>query len=159
MYEAGLHLLQLGRYSESLIPFERARTVFNVLFGKETTKTIQAMHYIRWAFQSCGRLKEAQEIQEKVLEVRRCTLGEEHPETLRSMNNLASTYRQLGGRLKEVQELREKVLEVMRRTLGEEHPDTVSSMNNLEITYRQLGGRLKEAQELEEKVRSVRYGR
>jgi tetratricopeptide (TPR) repeat protein len=91
MYEAGLHLLQLGRYSESLILFERARTVFNVLFGKETTKTIQAMHHIGWAFQSCGRLKEAQEIQEKVLEVRRRTLAADDPGTADAMHVLALT--------------------------------------------------------------------
>jgi NTP pyrophosphatase (non-canonical NTP hydrolase) len=104
-----------------------------------------------------GQLKEAQEIQEKVLEETTRTLGEDHPDTLRSVQILANTYRQLGGRLlEEAQELEEEVLEVRRRTLGEEHPDTLRSMRNLVITYRQLRGRLKEAQELEEKVRFVR---
>jgi type II secretory pathway predicted ATPase ExeA len=57
-----------------------------------------------------GRLlEEAQELEEEVLEVRRRTLGEEHPDTLRSMRNLVITYRQLRGRLKEAQEIEEKV--------------------------------------------------
>jgi hypothetical protein len=44
--------------------------------------------------------------------IRRRTLGEEHPDTLKSRQHLAITYRQLGGKLKEVQELEEKVCSV-----------------------------------------------
>jgi superfamily II RNA helicase len=75
-----------------------------------------------------GRLKEVQELEEKLLEVRRCTLGEEHPDTLAAMQRLADTYKELGGRLKEVQELEENLLEVSRRTVREEHPDTLGSL-------------------------------
>ncbi|KAI5809273.1 P-loop containing nucleoside triphosphate hydrolase protein [Pyronema omphalodes] len=103
-----------------------------------------------------GRLEEVQKLEEKVLEVRRRTLGEEHPDTLHTMQSLAITYKQLSGRLKEAQELEEKVLEVKRRILGEEHPDTLRSMQSLAITYSQLGGRLEEVQQLEEKVLEVK---
>ncbi|KAI5816946.1 hypothetical protein BZA77DRAFT_292931 [Pyronema omphalodes] len=146
----------LGKYSESLKLYHRARKIYAGLLGEESDETLRAMTNVGSMLRLLGRLKEAQKLQEKVLEVRRRTLGEVHPDTLRSMNNLAVTYRKLGGRLKEVQELQEKSLEVWRRTLGEEHPDTLISMNNLALTYRQLGGRLKEVQELEEKVLEVR---
>ncbi|KAI5788600.1 hypothetical protein FPQ18DRAFT_262130 [Pyronema domesticum] len=154
--KTGQHLFDLGRYSESLKLYERARKLYAVLFGEENTKTLAAMYLMGYTFRFRGLLKEAQELEEKVLEVRRRTLGEEHPDTLCSMQNLANTYGELGGRLKEVQELEEKVLEVRRRTLGEEHPHTLSSMQNLANTYKELGGRLKEVQELEEKVLEVR---
>ncbi|KAI5788603.1 hypothetical protein FPQ18DRAFT_262075 [Pyronema domesticum] len=154
--KAGRHLFDLGRYSESLKLYERARKLYAVLFGEENTKTLEAMHLMGYTFRFRGLLKEAQELEEKVLEVRRRTLGEEHPDTLRGMQNLAATYAELGGRLKEVQELEEKVLEVRRRTLGEEHPDTLRGMQNLAITYAELGGRVKEVQELREKVLEVR---
>ncbi|KAI5788555.1 hypothetical protein FPQ18DRAFT_392030 [Pyronema domesticum] len=154
--KAGYHISEaLGQYSESLIPFARARKLYAVLFGEENTKTLEAMHSIGYTFRDAGRLKEAQEMLEKVLEARGRTLGEEHPDTLRSMHHLAMTYRLLGGRLKEVQELEEKVLEVRRRTLGEEHPDTLGIMNNLAITYEKQGGRLKEVLELEETILEV----
>ncbi|KAI5791509.1 P-loop containing nucleoside triphosphate hydrolase protein [Pyronema domesticum] len=154
--KAGRHLFDLGRYSESLKLYERARKLYAVLFGEENTKTLEAMHLMGYTSRFRGLLKEAQELEEKVLEVRRRTLGEEHPDTLRGMQCLAITYKELGGRLKEVQELEEKVLEVRRRTLGEEHPDTLRDMQCLAITYKELGGRLKEVQELEEKVLEVR---
>ena len=59
-------------------------------------------------------------------------LGEEHPDTLVSMNNLASSYSDLGRRT-EALGLGEKVLEMSKRILGEEHPDTLLYQDNLSI--------------------------
>jgi hypothetical protein len=61
-------------------------------------------------------------------------LGKEHPDTLRSMNNLAQTLhaqRDLAG----ARTLQEQVLEAMARLLGNEHPDTLNSMLNLASLY------------------------
>ena len=60
-------------------------------------------------------------------------LGEEHPDTLTSMSNLAVT---LGLRATwpAREDLKNRSLEVSRRMLGEEHPDTLISMNNLAAT-------------------------
>jgi Tetratricopeptide repeat len=60
------------------------------------------------------------------------TLGDEHPNTLGSMNNLASFYSDVGRR-QEALQLTKEVLEVMKRTLGDEHPDTLRSTENLKI--------------------------
>ena len=74
-------------------------------------------------------------------------LGEEHPDTLISMGNLASTYMNQ-GRWKEAEELQAQELEICSRVLGEEHPDTLTSMGNLASTYMNQG-RWKEAEELQ----------
>ena len=42
-----------------------------------------------------GRMKRSK-VHEACLEIRKRVLGEEHPDTLRSMNNLAVTYDRLG---------------------------------------------------------------
>jgi hypothetical protein len=60
-------------------------------------------------------------------------LGAEHPATLRSMSDLASTLWNQGD-LSGARALSEQVLAVRRRVLGEEHPDTLTSMNNLAST-------------------------
>src|SRR2546423_1417510 len=73
-------------------------------------------------------------------------LGEEHPDTLTGIANLASTYRDQ-GRWKEAEELFMRVMETSLRVLGEEHPDTLTSMANLASTYREQG-RWKEGEEL-----------
>jgi len=61
-------------------------------------------------------------------------LGEEHPDTLTSMANLALTYRKQ-GRWKEAEELNMQVMETSIRVLGEEHPSTLTSMANLALIF------------------------
>ena len=73
-----------------------------------------------------------------MMEARLRVLGEEHPDTLSAIGNLASTYWNQ-GRWKEAEELDVKVLEARRRVLGEEHPDTIMAMANLAYTKRDLG--------------------
>jgi hypothetical protein len=83
-------------------------------------------------------------------ELRERTLGEEHPDTLASMNNLASTLSAQGD-LPGARALQERVLEARRRVLGEEHPDTLASMNNLALTLSAQGD-LPGARALQERV-------
>ena len=76
-----------------------------------------------------GDAQAARRLQEKVLEGARRVLGEEHPDTLKAMGNLAGDAwgrgdaggagagRGGGGR--------------MQRVLGEEHPATLTAMGNL----------------------------
>jgi hypothetical protein len=81
------------------------------------------------------------------METRTRVLGQEHPDTLTSMGNLASTFWNQ-GRSKEAEELLVQVMETSKRVLGQEHPDTLTSMNNLASTYMSQGRR-KEAEELQ----------
>jgi len=74
----------------------------------------------------------------KILQVRVEIIGPEHPDTLRAMSNLASTYVSL-GRLEDGLNLQELSMEGQRRTLGALHHDTLNTMTNLGETYRQLG--------------------
>ncbi len=55
--------------------------------------------------------------------MKKSILGEEHPDTLRPVNNLASGYSDLGLRTEAVG-LEVTGLEVSKRILSEEHPDT-----------------------------------
>ena len=77
-------------------------------------------------------------------------LGEAHPDTLTSRNNLAGAY-ESAGRLTEAITLYEQVLTDRTRVLGEDHPDTLASRNNLAGAY-ESAGRLTEAIALYEQV-------
>ena len=104
-----------------------------------------------------GRLAEGHVIEKYVWNKRRRILGEEHPDTISAMNNLAST---LGdqGQLDEAAKMKKEVLEKRRRILGEEHPSTITAMGNLANTLRDQG-QLEEAakmlQEVLEKRRRI----
>jgi Flp pilus assembly protein TadD len=88
-------------------------------------------------------------MQEPVLESSRRVLGEDHPNTLTFMNNLAGTLKAQGN-LSEAPEIHEKVLESQRRILGEDHPNTLTIMNNIAGTLKAQGN-LSEAPEIHEK--------
>ena len=97
-----------------------------------------------------GLYRKAANWNERIWDQKKIILGEEHPSTLSSMANLASTYRNQ-GRWKEAEELEVRVMETRKRVLGEEYPDTLTSMANLAAIYRNQG-RWKEAEELEVRV-------
>jgi tetratricopeptide (TPR) repeat protein len=97
-----------------------------------------------------GAYADAEEMEERSLEGRRNVFGEGHPETLRSMNNLAGTYSRQ-GRYDEAEKVQVEVMEKRKEVLGEGHPDTLRSMNNLAGTYSKQG-RLGEAEELQVEV-------
>ncbi|KAL9579751.1 MAG: hypothetical protein Q9203_006566, partial [Teloschistes exilis] len=97
-----------------------------------------------------GRWEMAEGLEVQVMETTARVLGEEHPNTLTSMANLALTYRNQ-GRWKEAEGRGVQVMETTARVLGEEHPDTLTSMANLASTYWNQG-RWKEAEGLEVQV-------
>lgn len=69
-------------------------------------------------------------IQKRNLDWERRILGEEHPDTLRSMNNFGvALFNQQQYRAAE--EMLEKTLTLQKRILGVEHPDTLRTMNNV----------------------------
>ena len=81
-------------------------------------------------------LKDATEEAERVL-------GADHPDTLRSRNNLALAHR-AAGQLNEAIPIHEETLTALTRILGPNHPDTLISRNNLADAYR-AAGRVNEA--------------
>jgi hypothetical protein len=67
------------------------------------------------------------------METRKAQLGADHPNTLRSMANLASTYRNQ-GRWDEAEKLEVQVTETRKAKLKVDHPDTLTGMANLAST-------------------------
>ncbi|KAF2867143.1 hypothetical protein BDV95DRAFT_598272 [Massariosphaeria phaeospora] len=113
-----------------------------------------AWHTVSTVYFYEGRSKEAEELDVQVMETSLRVLGKEHPSTLTSIANLASTFWNQ-GRWKEAEELDVQVMETRKRVLGKEHPSTLTSMANLASTYRNQG-RWKEAEELEVQVMETR---
>ncbi|KAF2189111.1 HET-domain-containing protein [Zopfia rhizophila CBS 207.26] len=109
---------------------------------------------LQWRYGTCldadGRWSEAEIAYSQVLEMEKKEVGVEHPSTLTSMANLASTFWNQ-GRWKEAEELEVQVMETFKRVLGAEHPSTLTSMANLASTFWNQG-RWKEAEELEVQV-------
>jgi tetratricopeptide (TPR) repeat protein len=89
---------------------------------------------LAWKVGNClnsdGQWKEAETLLVQVMKFRKTALGKEHPETLTSMNNLASLFRHQ-GKYEAAEPLYKETLQLSKKVLGEEHPNSLTSMNNL----------------------------
>ena len=99
-----------------------------------------------YLLQAQRKFDEAEPYWQESLDRRRRVLGEAHPDTLNSLNNMGSL-RQQQGRPAEAEPFWLEALKKRRQLLGPEHPDTLWSMNNLGGLYL-ITGRPEEAQDL-----------
>jgi len=97
-------------------------------------------------YRKLGLYPQAELLLEQALAERKRVLGDDHPDTLNSMNNLALLY-QYQGRYAEAEPLYLETLETRQRVFGDDHPDTLASMNNLALLYWKQG-RYEEAEPL-----------
>ncbi|KAJ6021977.1 kinesin [Penicillium herquei] len=144
----------LGTQSDNAEMAEKSVKALKKTCGEEDFNTIASMGNLAATYRHQRRLKEAEALEMKVLDLHKKVLEEDHPKTIVSMGSLAATYRHQ-RRLKEAEALDMKVLDLHKKVLGEDHPQTIASMGNLAATYR-YQRRLKEAEALEMKVLDLR---
>ena len=103
----------------------------NIGSGLEKDPLLQArlMDTMGNVYQSLGLFPQAKALLEQALEIRRRTLGAEHPETLQTMRGLASVMDAYGDRGAEA--LDRQVLAIEQRVLGPNAPETIRTLNNL----------------------------
>jgi CHAT domain-containing protein/tetratricopeptide (TPR) repeat protein len=82
------------------------------------------------ALGSRGRHREAEKARREALAIRLRVLGEEHPDTAITCNNLAHSLEALGKHA-EALALYQKAVAICRKTVGQEHPDLASTYLNL----------------------------
>ncbi|MCJ1425569.1 hypothetical protein MMC29_003469, partial [Sticta canariensis] len=107
------------------------------------------------AYGEVVRKQEALQLTGHVLEARKKTLGDEHPENLGSIHALAIYYHE-ARRLQEELQLTEQLVEARKKALGDEHPDTLGSIDSLAIRYSEAGRRLEELQLTEQVVEATK---
>jgi nucleoside phosphorylase/tetratricopeptide (TPR) repeat protein len=107
-------------------------------FIKEQGVYIDLVQRVADCLTSDGRCLESEGLYKKVLAINETTQGPKHPSTLRSIANLASTYRNQ-GRWDKAEELQVHVMKASKTVLGDKHPDTLTSIANLASTYRNQG--------------------
>ena len=89
-------------------------------------------------YESLSLWNEAERCYESALEISRSELGDRHPDTATSLNNLAGLYRSM-GQYERALLLLESALEIRRSELGDRHPSTAMSLNNLAGLYESMG--------------------
>ncbi|CAG7975053.1 unnamed protein product [Penicillium nalgiovense] len=133
------HAVEVCKWAEICEGFEE---VFNLL------------DEVSLYFHHRGRWMDIQPVDQRLYELRQQMLGESHPDTIRSLASLASTYNEQ-GRYREAEPMKVKALELRRQVLGEKHPDTIWSLASLATIYHEQG-RYSEAEPIEVKALELR---
>ncbi|XRB00898.1 kinesin light chain 3 [Pycnococcus provasolii] len=85
-----------------------------------------------------GKYADAELLYRESLDGFRRELGDTHPNTLASIDNLANSLNQQ-GKYAEAEPLYRKALDGKRRKLGDAHPSTLASINNLAVLLKNQG--------------------
>ncbi|PFH44942.1 hypothetical protein AMATHDRAFT_184845 [Amanita thiersii Skay4041] len=93
---------------------------------------------IGFIFEMAGFYAEAEQHLSKLINKCSEEHGQDHPETLIAMHNLAMNY-EYQGRWDDSQKLLEEILEAEKLRLGHDHSDTLTTMESLACTYQKQG--------------------
>ena len=115
-----------------------------------TEYNINILENIRLVCNKMGHWKDVEELDLLILQENKEKQGEDHPDTITAMANLASTYWNQ-GRWNEAESLQNIVLQSRQKILGTDHPDTITAMADLASTYSDQG-RWNEAESLQNTV-------
>jgi hypothetical protein len=77
-----------------------------------------------------GQHSTAEVLLKQCFEKKKVVLGENHPDTLRTMNNLADNY-DSQGKHSDAEVLYKQCLDKRKAVLGENHPETLNTKNSL----------------------------
>ncbi len=90
------------------------------------------------SLQRLGSYEKAIALLEKARRTREARLGDDHPDTLITMNKLAFAYR-AAGQVSKAASLYEETLKRSEARLGNDHPETITTMHNLALAYKAAG--------------------
>lgn len=124
------------------------------LVARDDTNRIALEWKVALCYYNDGRFHEAETLFREVMECWTIMLGEDHPDTLKSVARLALTYHGL-SRFEESKVLGLRAMEAQKRVLGEEDPETLSTMSHLAMTFSDLS-QWKESEELELRTMEIR---
>ena len=141
-------------YCQTLFPHAKSAVIQRPKAEGSLREWASLLYNAAWYAYEKGSITEAVDLSEIAMKVRKNILGQEHEETLDSMNMVGLAY-SIGGRWRDAEKLRIRVMEITKRVLGEEHPTTLRSIANLAAIYLDQG-RWKEAEELEIQVLKIR---
>ncbi|PVF91573.1 hypothetical protein CPB86DRAFT_802724 [Serendipita vermifera] len=99
-----------GRWNDSLSLWRYCSGECSREFGERDERAIRMKSEVGMALWECGQFEEAEKMEWEILEVQKEILGPQHPDTVTTMHNLASTLHNR-GQLEEAEKMQTEVLE------------------------------------------------
>lgn len=135
----GLALLRAGEVEKAEAALRDTVGSLEQVVGRKHPLTLTALQNLSLALSRLDPWSaEAQQLGHEVVEGRRLTLGEEHPETLEGLRDWASVL-VAAGRVAEAEEAGRRALRGMERALGFDHPTTQETLRQLSAICKSAG--------------------
>lgn len=96
IYAGGCYALEQRRYDVAEQMLCKSKEVFEKKLGSKTRLTLESTSFLAQVLQQKGLWDEAEKLQVQVVEARKAKLGPDHPDMLRSMNDLAFIWKDQG---------------------------------------------------------------
>ena len=106
---------------------------------------------VAWYARKQGSYNEAEQMNRQALDSKEKVLGEEHPDTLTSVSDLALVL-QHQGKYEEAEQMNRRALDSKEKVLGKEHPETLISVSDLALVL-QHQGKYEEAEQINRRAR------
>jgi len=105
---------------------------------EETEELANLFYFLGWGYDDLADYELALEYYGKALSIKKKVLGEEHPNTATTYNNIAVVYKNRCN-YELALEYYGKALSINEKVLGAEHPDTATTCNNMAVAYHKTG--------------------
>jgi tetratricopeptide (TPR) repeat protein len=115
--------------------------------------TLRIKQDLAGVYRDMGKFSRAADLGHEVMDMWKKLVGEEHPDTIISINNLAVTLSNK-RHFSEAADLQRQALVIQKKVLGTEHRDTLTTMMNLAVTL-SYQGKYTEAIDLERKTLEI----
>jgi len=100
-----------------------------------------------------GKYADAVPLAKRLLEIRKHTVGEDHPDYAATLNDLGVLYN-AQSKYAEAEPLLKRALAIREKALGPDHPDVAETLNNLAVMYGKQG-RYAEAEPLYKRALAI----
>ncbi|GMI11016.1 hypothetical protein TrVE_jg3300 [Triparma verrucosa] len=131
----GLILVTCSSLGEAL---QRLRALVERMVGAlgvDNAVTLDALNSLGSRLQENGEYEEARKVYERVLAGREKVLGEDHKDTLGTVNNLGTVHNVGLKNYEKALEYYERDLKGYEKTLGKTHPRTLGTVMNIAVLY------------------------
>lgn len=137
----------LGKTAETEKLYRATYKEYIKKHGVNNKKTLIAMNNLGvLLMENLKQLDEAEQLLHQCMELRTSLLGDDHPDTIYSMSNLAVLYNKL-NKTDDALEMFTKTLELSKRVLGYNHPQTLRRAKNFAMSLA-IQGKLDQAEKI-----------
>lgn len=132
-----INSVNLARDIMSSVYLERAVERIDKGFSEDPVIESRLRESLAMDFKALGLYEKCLQQEQIVLDLRRKSLGEDHPDVLSALREVGSAFKMM-GRLAEAEPYHLDALEGRRRILGHDHRQTLVSLNDLADLFRRM---------------------